>query len=377
MTEPADEDHRSVEAAIPALSAPPGAGRLTRAEVPAPSMEPVQTRYAGCHFRSRLEAKWAVFFDHLDMEWQYEPERYMVGPKEARRTYLPDFHLTGHDLWVEVKGDPAALDPVLMYAAADPYHGLPSSPYGAARDYGLVEPRIVTVGPVPRSPGAHGLVCVVAGAILAWQRGVFTCTGGKHHLAPVGTPQHEGLDGGLLDATATGLAPCDHVRAAYVAARSARFEHGESGSPRSPSPRELPQIVEPRRTRSTRSTRKGKSVAVSVARKKWPDILAAMRPFPDMAEALADAQVVSAAQGALVLRFPNAELARRAELGTSKDDGPRLVENHLGIAAGDILGGGPWRVRYTATEEDPETNTAYVSHRPLTDRLPPARPAST
>lgn len=49
----------------------------------------IQTRYAGCHFRSRLEARWAVFFDQLEIEWQYEPQGFELpsGP------YLPDFYL--------------------------------------------------------------------------------------------------------------------------------------------------------------------------------------------------------------------------------------------------------------------------------------------
>lgn len=30
-----------------------------------PTIRAIETRYAGCRFRSRLEARWAVFFDHL------------------------------------------------------------------------------------------------------------------------------------------------------------------------------------------------------------------------------------------------------------------------------------------------------------------------
>lgn len=37
-------------------------------------IKPIETRYAGCRFRSRLEARWAVFFDALKIEWEYEPE---------------------------------------------------------------------------------------------------------------------------------------------------------------------------------------------------------------------------------------------------------------------------------------------------------------
>jgi hypothetical protein len=49
----------------------------------------IETRYANCRFRSRLEARWAVFFDHLGVKWEYEPEGFdtPAGP------YLPDFAL--------------------------------------------------------------------------------------------------------------------------------------------------------------------------------------------------------------------------------------------------------------------------------------------
>lgn len=60
-----------------------------------------ETVYSGVTFRSRLEARWAIFFDLLDWDWDYEPCSYKVG---ARMEYLPDFYLPTIDLWVEVKG---------------------------------------------------------------------------------------------------------------------------------------------------------------------------------------------------------------------------------------------------------------------------------
>lgn len=39
-------------------------------------MTPIETRYKGYRFRSRLEARWAVFFDVLGVRWEYEPEGY-------------------------------------------------------------------------------------------------------------------------------------------------------------------------------------------------------------------------------------------------------------------------------------------------------------
>lgn len=72
----------------------------------------IETRYKGYRFRSRLEARWAVFFDALGLEWQYEPE----GFELPSGRYLPDFLVTWpgrwdgeqSSFWCEVK--PAPLD---------------------------------------------------------------------------------------------------------------------------------------------------------------------------------------------------------------------------------------------------------------------------
>lgn len=67
----------------------------------------IQTYYNGYLFRSRLEARWAVFFDACGVEYEYEPEGYDLG---NGMMYLPDFLLHGvdgrssGDLYVEVKG---------------------------------------------------------------------------------------------------------------------------------------------------------------------------------------------------------------------------------------------------------------------------------
>jgi hypothetical protein len=60
----------------------------------------IPTRYAGCLFRSRLEARWAVFFDALEVRWQYETEGFIL----PSGYYLPDFWLADERLWLEVKG---------------------------------------------------------------------------------------------------------------------------------------------------------------------------------------------------------------------------------------------------------------------------------
>lgn len=64
------------------------------------TIKSIHTPYAGCYFRSRLEARWAVFMDQVGLEWRYEPE----GFETPFERYLPDFHLPGPDAWLEVKG---------------------------------------------------------------------------------------------------------------------------------------------------------------------------------------------------------------------------------------------------------------------------------
>lgn len=75
------------------------------------AIKPIQTRYKGYRFRSRLEARWAVFFDTLGLDWEYEPEGFEL--KSGR--YLPDFkvHYPGGDseTWFECKGSLDSLSP--------------------------------------------------------------------------------------------------------------------------------------------------------------------------------------------------------------------------------------------------------------------------
>jgi hypothetical protein len=63
-------------------------------------MDPIDTAYRGDYFRSRTEARWAVFFSTMDIEYEYEPQGYDLDGLY----YLPDFWLPGWEMWVEVKG---------------------------------------------------------------------------------------------------------------------------------------------------------------------------------------------------------------------------------------------------------------------------------
>lgn len=68
-------------------------------------IKPIETIYKGYRFRSRLEARWAVFFDTIGADWEYEPEGFDLG---NGLYYLPDFRIHNckgfcKTLWVEVK----------------------------------------------------------------------------------------------------------------------------------------------------------------------------------------------------------------------------------------------------------------------------------
>lgn len=73
-------------------------------------IQAIETVYNGYRFRSRLEARWAVFFDAAGIKYQYEPEGYKLSDG---RMYLPDFYLPEADTHIEVKADtPSAIPDV-------------------------------------------------------------------------------------------------------------------------------------------------------------------------------------------------------------------------------------------------------------------------
>lgn len=192
----------------------------------------IQTRYAGCHFRSRLEARWAVFFDALNIAWEYEAQGYVLADGTP---YLPDFHLPylnrqlewepGRSpavrdtakqagVHVEVKGDEAALNkPMLRSAGAQLPGGLivlgpvPALSHSDCHDWSW---------PYLNDSGDWTSDLVIFGMTVRKRRLCFDFDGNRtdesHWLMP-----HKCFEGD------------DDTPRAYRAARSARFEHGHSG----------------------------------------------------------------------------------------------------------------------------------------------------
>lgn len=207
------------------------------------TLKAIETSYAGCRFRSRLEARWAVFFDSLGIIWEYEPQGYTVGPDAT--PYLPDFWFPEMKLWAEVKGqlDQLGLETLIWAAGAA---GLALEPNGE-KALGLWpwHKRMLVLGSIP-SPGdlrLHTRLDVLADVLVVRQR-VFFWPGSdgwltvqvassrplNHFVA--GEVMEPGDLTQFVDGVSCGfpLDPHPRVTEAYRAARSARFEHGESGA---------------------------------------------------------------------------------------------------------------------------------------------------
>jgi hypothetical protein len=63
-------------------------------------MKALETEYSEILFRSRLEARWAILFDTLKLEWVYEPECFILSNNQK---YTPDFYIKKYDLYIEIK----------------------------------------------------------------------------------------------------------------------------------------------------------------------------------------------------------------------------------------------------------------------------------
>lgn len=183
-------------------------------------IQAIETVYKGYRFRSRAEARWAVFFDALGLEWEYEKEGYAL---EDGAWYLPDFWLPKLDIWVEIKpletdangyakwSDDTAKQDLLAEASGKTVVTLCGTP-------GLTQPGT-------RNPSYEGVItgdnsyywceCPVCGAL-----GIqFEGRSARNQHLP-GCKATTGDKGYNWDSP--------RLTAAYAAARSARFEHGET-----------------------------------------------------------------------------------------------------------------------------------------------------
>ena len=121
-------------------------------------MKAIETIYNGYRFRSRLEARWAVFFDVLGIKYQYELEGYETkitgedGNIEKTIRYLPDFYLPDTRTFVEVKGNLSKNDAYKMEQILD--YGSPLPHFDGSYDfkenlYVGYRPGLLILGEIP------------------------------------------------------------------------------------------------------------------------------------------------------------------------------------------------------------------------------------
>jgi hypothetical protein len=204
---------------------------------PGNRIKAIETHYAGCRFRSRLEARWAVFFDTLGIAWEYEPEGFELpaGP------YLPDFLLSRDGepwSWVEVKGKELSNKELALGFELAAQSGLVehtwTRPDGTQRPGHAFRVPWRAVGNIPDPRSAQAILA--AKTVIAPREMIMESPPPGYTFGPLpGTPTWpEGVDHAtehpcvMLMAWVIDTDPTS-LRGALRKARSARFEHGERG----------------------------------------------------------------------------------------------------------------------------------------------------
>lgn len=208
----------------------------------------IQTRYAGCHFRSRLEARWAVFFDAMGIRWEYEPETFVGCHGEP---YLPDFFLPELRCPLDLRRDcqkpdvPVRRGVYVEVKGSDEQLEESSCRIGSAIDWGwtkLSHHGLLILGSIPRIDNLPKY-CLVCHHIAYWREGVssdvvFFSSDGALELADGVSTRFAGSNSDCLPPQASTKPAIFYdypptprkTQKSYNAARSARFEHGQHGA---------------------------------------------------------------------------------------------------------------------------------------------------
>jgi hypothetical protein len=196
-----------------------------------PNIPAIETIYRGNRFRSRTEAKWAVFFDLVGERYEYEPQ----GVQLTAGPYLPDFWLPRVSAWFEVKGTwSAALAGCprfgeLAEKSDDPVVVSVGQP---ARD---TEWMLVTNAPA-QFEGVDLRVRVDGAGILfpaaprIGSAGLCAAIGLPRYLRPESQPDGDSLMVGLDGVPGARSRDGKRCAVALDEAGMARFEHGEKGA---------------------------------------------------------------------------------------------------------------------------------------------------
>jgi hypothetical protein len=200
-------------------------------------MRPIETRYKGYRFRSRLEARWAVFFDALGLTYEYEPEGFVLSNGVW---YLPDFRVTsprGQVTWYEVKPITVASDPkfeqlkldlpenvAAFLLRGDPADLFPVAPKGL---YSTSFMLCHLCGAI-QCDNVHGVDSLMRWHCAACDQNT-PC--GRDHVGPTLFGHTVLKSAGMFYESAEAWCAVEHeIAQAVYAARGARFEHNESGT---------------------------------------------------------------------------------------------------------------------------------------------------
>lgn len=206
----------------------------------------IETSYAGCRFRSRLEARWAVFLDQLGISWQYEHQGLLCTHRlthdDGEFPYLPDFWFPDLGLHGEVKG--ALTHPELTRLLNAAASLSSNNGYGCHDDGGhdlvifgnIPAPAENTEGHLPTRLHMHKGSLEASGWALSSLHPVSGTTiaidsggdPGIYEIPPAAAIQW--LTRGSWASSYTNWASYELFARAYDAARRARFEHGQHGA---------------------------------------------------------------------------------------------------------------------------------------------------
>lgn len=214
------------------------------------TIPPIETRYAGCRFRSRLEARWAVFFDTVGIPWQYEPQGFELTPLPAELIekmhndwlrepqesdhehlgrYLPDFWLPKQEAWFEVKGiDPKGQEWARLCRFMELTDQRVFVAYGS-----LPDPRTFESSGHPYDEEQFD-ISTYGDHHYAWTRcrwcGFYDITfDARSARTKCGCHKAHYAEAPCCNGDKCYRGDEPEILAAYTAARSARFEHGEQG----------------------------------------------------------------------------------------------------------------------------------------------------
>lgn len=173
-------------------------------------IQAIETHYKGYRFRSRLEARWAIVFDGLGVDWEYEKEGYELTPvpfdeKEFYAEHgLHGASRKGLEIWAAA----------IAEQSAKPLYYLPDFWIRSMQSFAEVKGdlTLVDVDKIVRLVCATGYPCMLCQQIdkpvllIKPAEGVQRVTYSEYKLYNPGTPAHK----------------------AILAAQTARFEHGET-----------------------------------------------------------------------------------------------------------------------------------------------------